>query len=225
MLTSNSAVIYDRDGVPVVSADGAAAPTSAIQVGGSDGTNLQIMAVDTAGRSVVVGAAADGAAPAGNPVLMAGQDGANVQSLLVDTTGRQVIVGAAADGAAAAGNPVLIAGQDGSANVQTLLVDATGALLVTSTPTAATTSTLTNVAASATSVSLLVANTARIGAIIVNDGNARLYVKFGTTASLTSYTVQIPAGGYYEVPFGYVGDIDGIWSTANGNARITELEL
>jgi hypothetical protein len=31
------------------------------------------------------------------------------------------------------------------------------------------------------------------------------------------------ANGYYEVPFGYVGAIDGIWASANGNARITEI--
>jgi hypothetical protein len=35
--------------------------------------------------------------------------------------------------------------------------------------------------------------------------------------------VQIAASGYYEVPFGYPGAIDGIWASANGNARITEL--
>ena len=50
-----------------------------------------------------------------------------------------------------------------------------------------------------------------------------LYVKFGTTASATSYTVKMVADAYYEVPFGYTGRIDGIWASANGNARVTEM--
>lgn len=87
-------------------------------------------------------------------------------------------------------------------------------------PTVGTTST---VAASATSATLLSANTARLGAAIYNDSSAILYVKFGTTASTSSYEVQLAASDYFEVPFGYVGRIDGIWSSATGNARITEL--
>lgn len=86
----------------------------------------------------------------------------------------------------------------------------------------ATTATLANVVSSATSVTLLAANTARIGATIFNDSTAILYVKLGTTASATSHTIQMAAGTYYEVPFGYNGRIDGIWASANGNARITE---
>jgi hypothetical protein len=31
------------------------------------------------------------------------------------------------------------------------------------------------------------------------------------------------ADAYYEVPFGYTGRIDGIWASANGNARVTEM--
>jgi hypothetical protein len=72
-------------------------------------------------------------------------------------------------------------------------------------------------------VSLLVANAARLGATIYNDGTANLFVKLGTTASTTSFTVRVLSQGYYEVPFGYTGAIDGIWSVANGSARITEL--
>lgn len=91
----------------------------------------------------------------------------------------------------------------------------------------ATTATVTTVAASASSVTLLAANNARKGATITNDSSAVLYVKFGATASTSSYTVTLAGSGaapfsYYEVPFGYVGIIDGIWASATGNARITE---
>jgi hypothetical protein len=60
------------------------------------------------------------------------------------------------------------------------------------------------------------------GRAVFNDSTAVLYLKFGATASETSYTVQIAAGGYYEFPQPlYAGEVDGIWASANGNARTT----
>lgn len=92
----------------------------------------------------------------------------------------------------------------------------------------AATGTLTNVGASATSVTVLAASSARIGATITNDSSALLYLKFGATASTTSYTVVLAGAAsapfsYYEVPAGYTGIIDGIWASATGNARVTEI--
>lgn len=80
-----------------------------------------------------------------------------------------------------------------------------------------------NVSGSASSVTLLSANTARVGFTIFNDSTAVVYVKLGTTASATDFAVRIAAGGYYEGPFGYTGRIDGIWASATGTARIVEL--
>lgn len=100
---------------------------------------------------------------------------------------------------------------------------------VTANPTRPATPAQSSVAASASSVSLLAANASRLGATVYNDSaSATLYVKLGTTASTTSFTVALPPqvdgiGGYYEVPFGYTGAVDGIWSAAVGSARITEL--
>lgn len=85
--------------------------------------------------------------------------------------------------------------------------------------------TLTNVAASITSVLLVAANATRAGMYIVNDSvSATLYVKFGTAASLTSYTLlPLPPGGAYEMPRRYyTGIVHGIWSAAVGTARVTE---
>jgi len=88
----------------------------------------------------------------------------------------------------------------------------------------AATATLSNVNDTNVSTTLLSSNTSRKGATIHNDSTAILYVKFGTTASATSYTVKLVADAYYEVPFGYTGRIDGIWaSDASGAARITEM--
>lgn len=85
-----------------------------------------------------------------------------------------------------------------------------------------TTATLANVSSSATNVTLFAAKSTAVGRTIWNDSTAVLYVKFGATASTTSYTVQIAAGGYYEFPQPtYAGQVDGIWASANGAARVT----
>lgn len=113
----------------------------------------------------------------------------------------------------------------GSAAVGTVTQGTAGASPWLFAPNTSITSTITSVAGSATTVSLLASNVSRKGMTVQNESTAILYLKFGATASLTSYTVQIPAGAYYELPFirVYTGAIDGIWSAANGNARITEL--
>lgn len=88
------------------------------------------------------------------------------------------------------------------------------------------TATLSNVASSASSVTVLASNSSRKGAMIFNDSTQVLYLKFGATASATSYTVQISAGAYYELPaspYMFTGILDGIWAAANGNARVTEI--
>lgn len=86
-----------------------------------------------------------------------------------------------------------------------------------------TTSALTNVAASASNVTVLALNAQRRGATIYNDSTVVLYLKLGATASATSFTVKMQPDGYFEVPAGYTGIIDGIWASATGNARVTEI--
>lgn len=59
----------------IASAEGATAsavPANAIQVGGSDGTNLRAWAMDTSGNGFVVGSIANGSADSGNPVKVGG---------------------------------------------------------------------------------------------------------------------------------------------------------
>lgn len=85
------------------------------------------------------------------------------------------------------------------------------------------TATLANVTSSASSTTVFAANGAARARTVYNDSTAVLYLKFGATASTTSYTVQVDAGGYYEFPLPlYGGLVDGIWAAANGAARTTE---
>lgn len=84
--------------------------------------------------------------------------------------------------------------------------------------------TVTTVAASASSVTLKALNGSRLGLLVYNDSTANLYLKLGATASTTSFTVKVAAAAVYELPAPvYTGVVDGVWDSATGNARVTEL--
>lgn len=85
------------------------------------------------------------------------------------------------------------------------------------------TDTTASVASSATSVNLFAAAGGGSARTVFNDSTTALKLKFGFTASATSYTVQILPGGYYEFPQPlYLGNVDGIWASADGGAaRLT----
>lgn len=87
------------------------------------------------------------------------------------------------------------------------------------------TATLANLAASASNQTLLASNTSRKGAIVYNDSTSGAYLKYGATATSTSFTYWVPAGAIWEMPTRplYTGIIDIIWMTATGSARTTEL--
>jgi hypothetical protein len=88
----------------------------------------------------------------------------------------------------------------------------------------AATAALTQVAASATSVSLLASNAARKGAVITNTGTNTLYVAFAASASATAFTYQIGAGQALTLPVPvYQGAISGLWLGTGGDAVITEM--
>ena len=74
---------------------------------------------------------------------------------------------------------------------------------------------------------ILAANVNRLGATVFNDSTATLFLSLSVAASsASSFTVRLTSGGYYELPNdaqGYVGTITGIWSAANGAARVTEM--
>lgn len=90
--------------------------------------------------------------------------------------------------------------------------------------TSVSTASLSNVSSSASSVTLLASNASRKGFACFNDSTQNLFIKFGATASSSSYTVRVAPTQYYEMPLPiYTGIIDGIWASANGSARITEL--
>lgn len=88
-----------------------------------------------------------------------------------------------------------------------------------------TTATVTPVSSSATSVQIIAANASRLGLSVYNDSNQSLYLRYGSgAASTTDYSVLVQAGGLYEVPDRSVQlELRGIWPSANGSARVTEV--
>jgi hypothetical protein len=85
-----------------------------------------------------------------------------------------------------------------------------------------------NVNASASSVTLIAANTGRkAGSKVVNDSTAILYIKLGSTASATDYWAAIDGKttvpGEALIPDGYLGIVTGIWASATGAARVVEM--
>ncbi len=87
-----------------------------------------------------------------------------------------------------------------------------------------TSASVTRVSASATVVDLKASNTARRGLYVFNELlSAVLYIKLGSAATLTDYTLSVPPGGYYELPLPvYTGVVTGIWASAAGAAQVTE---
>ncbi len=132
------------------------------------------------------------------------------------------------DGVSGAGVPITVTGTGGSGTAQAVSVTAsvlpegasTEATLVRLTP--AGSSTTGNVSGSTSSQTILPANASRKGFIVYNDSSATLYIKYGATASATSFTEKLYSNSSYSETR-YTGRVDGVWSTATGAARITEL--
>jgi hypothetical protein len=82
---------------------------------------------------------------------------------------------------------------------------------------------VTSVTAATAATALKAANTSRLGLTIFNNSASVLYVKLGTTASATDFSIKMAANSYYEVPFGYNGAVTGIWVAADGAALVTEI--
>lgn len=215
--------------------------TTVLMGNGNSGTGAQrvTIAADSTGQVASVGKTAADAAIAAAPVTTGGRastatpasmsaDG-DVVNLWLDRAGATIISGYVAQDAAVAGNPVLGGGRASAAEPTAMTADGDsvyswmdrrGRQIVAF---QAGTGTQTSVGSSATNVTLLAANTSRKGAILFNDSTQICYVRFAATATSSNFTYKMVPGATLEVPFGYTGIIDGIWASANGNMRVTEI--
>lgn len=83
------------------------------------------------------------------------------------------------------------------------------------------TATVIRVATSTTVATALVANANRTGLIINTEGGTT-YVKFGSTATTTDYTVELAGNSYYDYQ-GYKGIVTVIRASGTGNIQVTEV--
>jgi hypothetical protein len=60
---------------------------------------------------------------------------------------------------------------------------------------------------------------------VYNDSSALLYIKLGANASFADFTVRLLPYCYYECPYSFTGEIDAIWNSTGGFARVGELTL
>ena len=88
--------------------------------------------------------------------------------------------------------------------------------------TVASSSSVNAVSTSGTSATLASASSGRLRIVIVNDSSATLYVKYGTTASSSDWTVKLAPDSTLDED-AYTGRIDAVLSTGTGTARVTEL--
>ena len=87
------------------------------------------------------------------------------------------------------------------------------------------TATITRVTASVTSVTLKAANSSRGGLLLYNDTKKDAFVKYGLTASATSFTILMRPRAHHFIdgPI-YTGIVDAIWKAgATGAMQVTEL--
>lgn len=84
------------------------------------------------------------------------------------------------------------------------------------------TATLSTTGGNASSVTVLASNANRLRAWLYNDSASACYMKFGATASSSSFTKRLLPNEFFPVE-GYTGVIDAIWDSAVGNMRATEL--
>jgi len=83
--------------------------------------------------------------------------------------------------------------------------------------------TMTSVAASVTSVSVLASNANRISAAFYNDSSSVCFLALSATAaSNTAFTIRLLPNSFTDLNIAYTGQCNAIWTTAAGSLRVTE---
>lgn len=198
----------------------------------NQGTSPWVTNITQFGSSAVV--TGTGASGAGIPRVTVANDSNIIVSQATAANLNATVVGTATDNTtnSTAKLPVMAAKANTSApswtdgNMVPLSTDTSGNLRVTGNVTVdkSSTSTITSVAGSTSNTSILASNTSRILATVYNGTNKTMYLALASTASTSSYTIQMDAGSYWELPITYTGAISAVWANGvSGNALVTEL--
>lgn len=181
---------------------GSAVAPRTLQVGGSDGTNLRTFSVDATGKLNINNISGTVSLPTG--AATAANQATEITSL------------ASID----AGIPSAL-GQTTMANSMPVVIASNQTAIPVSFTASVGTATVSRIATSTTVATALAANANRTG-FIINTESGTTYVKFGSTATTTDYTVELSANSTYEYQ-GYKGNVTVIRSTGTGNIQVTEV--
>jgi len=196
------------------------AATSALQTTGNTSVGNIDTKTPTLGQKAMAGS---------TPVVLASDQSAvpvadGGGSLTIDATALPLPTGASTETTLSAVStklPATLGQKAMAASLAVVVASDQSVLPVRNAP--ATAATVASVTAAVADTTLLAANASRMGAAVFNASTAILYLKLGTGASLTSYTVRLTSNAYYEIPFGYSGQINGYWAAANGAALVTQV--
>lgn len=244
-LGPGAAIPMDQGTFTYIAAICASTESTTLKMTSGGGLAFMALSAQVALSGVTVTADAEGTATAAAPSYSEGTSN-NISMNLAGAL--RVIYGTLGQAVMAASVPVTLASNQSALAVTLTSTTITGTVAVTQSgtwnvatvttvtavtditnavktrPAANTTGTQSNVASSASDVTILASNASRLGATIYNDSTQILYLLLSNaTSSTTVYTVQMATLTYYEVPFGYSGTIKGIWASANGSARVTEI--
>lgn len=118
-------------------------------------------------------------------------------------------------------NKAALIGRDSTGTWRAVNIDGAGNL--TTSTSHATTPTVTRITPTvATSTSALATSSTRLGASIFAEDQF-VYLKFGAAASITSYSVQIPPLGLYEIPSTMAGLAAAVYCSTACNLQVTEV--
>lgn len=190
----------------------------------AEGGNLTVGLTGTLVGTVVFEASMDGAGVAWFPIQGQPSDGGPVVSTVVAASGNLLMFDFAATGI----THLRVRCSAFTSGIGTIY-SAWGGLIndpiVSQIPLQAVAGVGTSVTASTASQQLLAVNRLRRGYVIFNDSAAVLSVALGFTpvaAGVRTYDIQ--PGGLLDMPVSnFVGQINGLWASATGAARITEL--
>ena len=64
---------------------------------------------------------------------------------------------------------------------------------------------------------LVGANAFRKGLTLWNNSNGSVLVELGAAPTATSFSFRLAPEGYYELPYGFTGQLQGLWLEAGGS--------
>jgi hypothetical protein len=217
---------------PSVGTNNASAPASSTQIGFRD-ANGKLQPFQGSGGSVAITGtvtASQGTSPwvtSRNWVLQGATDSVGVTGTVAATqstspwvTSRNWVLQGSTDSVGVTGT--VTAARSWVLQGSTDSVGVTGTV-TTSAPSVASAS-VSRVANSASNFTLVSSNASRKGLFLYNDSSTNCYVKFGATATTSSFTVKMFSTDTYIMdPPAYTGIVDAICDAASGSTQVSEL--